>query len=362
LKKITRLILIALALILSLIIFTLPSKVPIPKPIIAEMPSLEIITTNLDNPRSMAFSDTKIYIAEKNGNIKTIQTDTFVEKTLTSINVYDTFNGGLLGLATHPNFIKNHYVYAYYTYDNNGVLWNKVIRITDHDDEYVDEMTILDKIPGSKFNNGGVIKFGPDDKLYISTGILSNSSKFPQDLNSLEGKILRLNYDGTIPSDNPFSNSAIFSYGHRNPQGMSWDYQGNFFASELGDINNDEINLIKAGQNYGWPIQECFNNDNNDHFVVPLMCYDPGIEPGGILTYNTDVGPNLIISSLRNGSLYNLKIDQNKLHSQQTMLSGIGRIRDIGIGHDDYIYMITSNTDGKGFPSRNDDKLIRFKK
>lgn len=360
-NKITRLVLIIFSAVISLIIFISPSTMPIPKPMIAETKSMEIIATNLDNPRSITFGDKKIYIAEKNGKIKSIQLDTLVAKTLTSIHVHDTFNGGLLGLVTHPNYVKNHYIYAYFTYDdNNGMLWNKVIRITDNDDGHIEIMTIFDKIPGSKFNNGGVIKFGPDNKLYVATGIISNTSKSPQDVNSLEGKILRLNYDGTVPSDNPFSNS-IFSYGHRNTQGMSWNLAGNFFTSELGDVQNDEINLIQAGQNYGWPMQKCFSNEDA-HFIPPLRCYDPGIEPGGILTYENEIGSNLIISSLRNGSLYNLKIDQNELHSQQIILSGIGRIRDVGIGYDDYIYMITSNTDGKGFPSRDDDKLIRLKK
>ena len=118
---------------------------------------------------------------------------------------------------------NNHFLYVYYTYVENDQLLNKVQRITESENQLIDAKTILEKIPGSKFSNGGVIKFGPDNKLYVATGAGSDSSHNAQDLESLAGKVLRLNDDGSIPDDNPFSNSPVYSYGHSNPRGMAWD-------------------------------------------------------------------------------------------------------------------------------------------
>jgi len=217
-------------------------------------------------------------------------------------------------------------------------------------------------IPGSKFSNGGVLKFGPDGKLYVTTGITSDSSHESQNIESLEGKVLRLNDDGTIPNDNPYSDLAVFSYGHRDLQGMAWDVSGNLFVTEMGPTRNDEINLITSGKNYGWPIQECSGNTN---FVDAVMCYDPSIEPGGIVFYSGDklaLDNNLIMASLRGTQVSEIKITKDGIISQKSILSGLGRIRDVNEGPNGYLYVITSNTDGKGFPDANDDKLVRILK
>jgi glucose/arabinose dehydrogenase len=253
-------------------------------------------------------------------------------------------------------------LYVYYTYSEDEKLWNKVLRITESNNKIADAITIVDKIPASQFYNGGVIKFGPDKKLYVATGISSEYSHESQDLLSLGGKILRLNDDGTIPFDNPFKDSAVFSLGHRDIQGMAWDKNGNLYVTELGPTKSDEINLIRAGQNYGWPEQEC---GGNEKFADPAMCYDPSIEPGGIVFYSGDklgYKDSLIMATLRGSNLYKLDVDENGILSQKSILSGIGRIRDVSEGPDGYLYVITSNTDGKGFPDKTDDKLIRILK
>ena len=222
-------------------------------------------------------------------------------------------------------------------------------------------ITILDNIPGSAYSNGGVIKFGPDGKLYVGTGSVSDSHG-PQDIQSLEGKILRLNDDGTIPDDNPFSNSPVFSFGHMNPKGLGWDNVGNLFVTEMGPSKNDEINLVQSGGNYGWPEQEC---SGNEEFIDPINCYDPAIEPGGIVFYYGDkikLENSLVLASLRASHLFNLEIDEDGVKSQKSILSGLGRIRDVAVGPDGYLYLITSNTDGKGFPDASDDKLLRIVK
>ena len=277
---------IAGALIFSALVLTdsLPSNSPpLPAPTID---TAEIIVTNLEKPWAIAFADERIFVSEKTGKIHVVTPSGKLDSPLISLQTPEIFGGGLLGITTHPNFENNHFLYAYYTYEENENLWNKVIRITEEDNKAIQVVTILDKIPGSAFSNGGVIKFGPDGKLYVGTGSVSDYSDEPQNLDSLSGKILRLNDDGTIPSDNPFEESYVFTLGHRNPTGLAWNSQGQMYATETGPTKNDEINLIKAGSNYGWPEVQCFSKIVN--LVNPIECFDPGLEPGGIIFYSGD--------------------------------------------------------------------------
>jgi glucose/arabinose dehydrogenase len=348
------------ALAVSAIILSSPSQAPpIPSPTTQQNESIKTLATGLQKPWAIAIAEDKIFVTEKKGNIRVIESDVMIEEPLATLRVANVFGGGLLGITTHPDFPSNHFLYVYYTYSENDALWNKVLRITESDNKIKDAITIIDKIPASEFYNGGVIKFGPDKKLYVATGLSSESSHKPQDMSSLEGKILRLNDDGTIPPDNPFQNSPVFSLGHRDPQGMAWDKNTNLFATEFGPTKNDEINLVKAGQNYGWPEQECAG----DNFVNPVVCYDPSLEPGGIVFYSGDkleYKDSLIMATLRGANLYKLDMGEDGSLSQKSMLSGVGRIRDVSEGPDGYLYVITSNTDGNGFPDKTDDKLIRI--
>lgn len=348
------------ALAVSAIILSSPSQAPpLPSPTTQQNESIKILATGLQKPWAIAIAEDKIFVTEKKGNIRVIESDVLIEEPLATLRVANVFGGGLLGITTHPDFTSNHFLYVYYTYSENDTLWNKVLRITESDNKIKDAITIIDKIPASEFYNGGVIKFGPDKKLYVATGLSSESSHKPQDMSSLEGKILRLNDDGAIPPDNPFQNSPVFSLGHRDPQGMAWDKNANLFVTEFGSTKNDEINLIKAGQNYGWPEQECAG----DNFANPIMCYDPSLEPGGIVFYSGDkleYKDSLIMATLRGANLYKLDMGKDDVLSQKSMLSGVGRIRDVSEGPDGYLYVITSNTDGKGFPDKTDDKLIRI--
>lgn len=351
------------ALAASAIILTSPSQSPpLPPPVESHDESIKVLATGLKKPWALASSDNRIFLTEKDGNIRVVQSDVLLPEPLATIRVAKAYGGGLLGIALHPNFTNNHFLYVYYTYSEDNKLWNKVLRITESDNKITDAITIIDKIPGSQFYNGGVIKFGPDKKLYVATGLSEEFSYESQNPSSLEGKILRMNDDGTVPQDNPFPNSLVLSFGHRDVQGMDWDENGNMFASELGPTKSDEINLIRPGNNYGWPEQEC---GGNEKFVGPLVCYDPSIEPGGIVFYNGDhlgYKNKLVMATLRGSNLYGLDINENDLKSQKSILSGLGRIRDVMQGQDGYLYVITSNTDGKGFPDKTDDKLLRILK
>ena len=361
-KKI-QILVIAIAVVFSAFVLTSPTD-PIPLPELNSNSESEFVITlaeNLDKPRAIAVSDDRIFVTEKDGLIRVIQNNILLESPLAALRPADVFDGGLLGIALHPNFLNNHYMYVFLTYDEDGNLWNKILRITESENKLQNAETIFDKIPGSSFTNGGFIKFGPDEKLYIGTGTVSDASHLPQDLNSLSGKILRLNDDGTIPNDNPFTDSPIYSLGHRNPQGMTWDDDGNLFVAEFGPEKNDEINLIQPGKNYGWPEQQCSSDEN---FENAILCYDPSIEPGGILFYSGDIldfESPFIMASMRAANLYQLDFEEG-LSSQKSILSGVGRVRDVVQGPDGSLYVITSNTDGKGFPDSMDDKLLRILK
>jgi glucose/arabinose dehydrogenase len=351
------------AIIFSILVLTSPSDpIPLPKPTSnSQNDFVTILAEKLDKPRAIAVSDNRIFVTEKDGLIRVIQDGNLLESPLAAFRPANVFDGGLLGIALHPNFSNNHFLYVFLTYEEDGDLWNKIIQITESENKLQDAETIFDKIPGSSFTNGGFIKFGPDEKLYVGTGTVSDASHLPQDLSSLSGKILRLNDDGTIPDDNPFLNSPVYSLGHRNPQGMTWDDKGNLYVAEFGPEKNDEINIILPGKNYGWPEQECSGNVN---FEDAVLCYDPSIEPGGILFYTgdkLDFEFPFIMASMRSANLYQVDFEEG-LSSQKSILSGIGRVRDVVEDDDGSLYVITSNTDGKGFPDRMDDKLLRILK
>ena len=169
-----------------------------------------------------------------------------------------------------------------------------------------------------------------------------------------------MNDDGTIPNDNPIDDSPVFSYGHRNVRGMDWDQYGNLYASELGPSKNDEINLIQPGKNYGWPNAQCSESNTS---VSPIACFDPSLEPGGLIFYTgnkLDMQNSMILASLKAQNLFKLEINDDGSITQNSIMGGLGRIRDVAEGSDGYIYIITSNTDGKGFPSSDDDMLLRI--
>ena len=355
---------IAAAIIFAILIWISPSNLPpIPEPMTEYgNESVQVLATNLEKPWAIDFAGDKIFVTEKAGQVRVMESGILLDEPLVTLRTANVFGGGLLGIAVHPSFSSNHFIYVYYTYEKDDMLWNKILRITESNNKLDAAKTIFDKIPGSAYNNGGIMKFGPDGKLYVGTGYISDSSHGSQDIQSLEGKILRLNDDGSIPDDNPFSDSPVFSLGHMNPKGLSWDNEGNLFVTEMGPSKNDEINLVQPGGNYGWPEQEC---SGDGEFIDPINCYDPAIEPGGIVFYYGDkvkLENSLVLASLRASHLFNLEIDEGEVKHQTSILSGMGRIRDVAVGPDGYLYLITSNTDGKGFPDAMDDKLLRIMK
>ena len=359
----------ALVIIVSILTMKFsPSEtlVPLPAPVsnlsnLTNTSGVEIIAQGLQAPRSIDISkDGRIFVSEKRGSIRVVDNGTLLTEPVGDIKAENIGDAGLLGLTLHPNFTQNHLFYVYYTYSNGTGLFNKVLMLEESNNRIIDSKTILDGIPGNDYRDGGRIKFGLDGKLYVSTGDAS-IPELSQDLNSLAGKILRINEDGTIPQDNPFSNSPVYAYGFRNVQGLGWaPNSGALYSSDQGGTGNDEINLISPGKNYGWPHEECNSSDEDNRYTPPLLCFNPSLEPSGIaFAFSNNLGyqNHLIVATLKGSHLRDIDFDSG---SQNTILVGYGRIIDLVESEDGSIYVLTSNTDGRALPQQGDDKILRL--
>ena len=359
----------ALVIIVSILTMKFsPSEtlVPLPAPVsnlsnLTNSSGVESIAEGLQAPRSIDISkDGRIFVSEKRGSIRVVDNGTLLTEPVGDIKAENIGDAGLLGLTLHPNFTQNHLFYVYYTYSNSTGLFNKVLMLTESNNRIIDSKTILDGIPGDEYRDGGRIKFGPDGKLYVSTGDAS-IPELSQDLDSLAGKILRTNEDGTIPQDNPFSNSPVYAYGFRNVQGLAWaPNSGALYSSDQGGAGNDEINLISPGKNYGWPHEECNSSDDDNRYTPPLVCFNPSLEPSGIaFAFSNKLGyqNHLIVATLKGSHLRDIDFDSG---SQNTILVGYGRIIDLVESEDGSIFVLTSNTDGRALPQQGDDKILRL--
>ncbi|MBI4033239.1 MAG: PQQ-dependent sugar dehydrogenase [Candidatus Blackburnbacteria bacterium] len=319
-----------------------------------EQQSPQVVAMNLNVPWELEFlPNGEILLTERGGLLKTLTLDGQV-KTIAKIeDASGIGEGGLLGLVLHPKFASNRLLYLYYTYKSSGEdTLNRVIRYTFNGVALEEKAIVVDAIPGSANHNGGRIKFGPDGFVYITTGDAQNPS-LAQDKNSLAGKILRVNDDGSIPSDNPFSNSPVYSYGHRNPQGLAWDKDGQLWATEHGSSAFDEVNLVVAGQNYGWP--KVRGSDSEQGLEAPYLHSGTSTwAPSGA----TIIGDSLFFSGLRGSAIFelNLKTKNLKKHFENQF----GRIRTITLGPDGFFYILTNNRDGRGNPTAEDDRIIKF--
>ena len=262
--------------------------------------------------------------------------------------------GGLLGITVHPDFASNQFIYLYYTYQVGENLANRVVRFRKKDKTLLDKQIIIDNIPAASIHNGGRIKFGPDRLLYITTGDASVPD-LAQDRDSLAGKILRLNDDGTIPTGNPFPDSPVYSFGHRNPQGLAWDAEGRLWATEHGSSATDELNLIQPGNNYGWPI---IRGDEKSAGLESPVIHSGGDTwaPSGLTFFDGF----LFFAGLRGQSLYQVAIKNEEVTLRRHLNRNFGRLRHVLIGPDNLLYVLTSNRDGRGVPTAEADQLIRI--
>jgi len=326
-----------------------------------KLPQTAVIAKNLETPWSIVFlPDKSILVTERPGRVRLIDSNGNLqpEPVVILYGVKEIGEGGLLGITLHPNFSTNNYIYLYYTYqENSDNTLNRVIRMTYQNQKLSEELIIVDKIPGSSNHNGGRIKFGPDGYLYITTGDAENPSQ-AQDINTLGGKILRVTDEGKSVSGNPFNN-LVYSYGHRNPQGLAWDDNGKLWSTEHGRSGVlsglDELNLIEKGKNYGWPIIQ------GDEIKI-------GIETPKLHSRSTIWAPagaafvkdSLFFGGLRGQTLYEAIINEDKITLKEYFKGQFGRIRDVVLGPDNLLYITTSNRDGRGSPSALDDRILRI--
>jgi len=328
-----------------------------------ESSPVAVVATNLKVPWAIAFlPDKRILVTERAGKVLLIGQDgTMAKNPMALINVQVGANGegGLLGIALHPNFAQNNFVYLYYTYQSQGNnTRNRIVRMTFHNDTLTDETIIVDGIPGAFFHNGGRIKFGPDGYLYATTGDAQDSSQ-AQNTQSLAGKILRTTDSGKPAPGNPFGN-LVYSYGHRNPQGIAWDARNILWSTEHGrsaPTGYDEINLIESGKNYGWDTIQGNETENGMETPKKHSGANSTWAPAGAVF----VGERFFFAGLRGESLYEAVIQNNTVTSvKEHFKNQFGRIREVVEGPDGMLYITTSNTDGRGKAKDNDDKIIRI--
>lgn len=323
----------------------------------AAKPDQEVVAQSLQIPWEVAFlPDRSMLVTERTGTLRRVTPN---QAAIPIQGVAHVGEGGLLGLAVHPKFSDNQFIYLYLTTRTGGGLTNRVERYRLDNNALSDRKVIIENIPGASNHDGGRIAFGPDGHLYITAGDAEKPAT-AQDTNALSGKILRLRDDGTVPADNPFNN-PVYSYGHRNPQGLAWDDRGRLWATEHGpsgaETGFDELNLIEKGKNYGWP--NIRGGQTAAGMERPIEHSGPNQTwaPAG-LAYAQG---KLYFTGLRGEALYVATINAtNNTVALQSYLKGqYGRLRAAVIGPDQYLYLSTSNRDGRGRIRTGDDKVIR---
>jgi PQQ-dependent dehydrogenase (s-GDH family) len=329
---------------------------------------IQILSQNLTYPWELLWGpDNFIWMTERGGKISRVNPDNgTVNVVFTIPDVKSMGEGGLLGMVLHPSFTLNPHVFVAYNYDKAGTYTEKIVRYTYSGTTLVNPQIILDNIPASSIHNGCRLLIGSDLKLFISTGDASNQAS-AQNINSLSGKILRLNLDGSIPSDNPVNSSPVWTFGHRNPQGLVFAKE-NLLSSEHGPNMDDEINLILKNRNFGWPTVNGFCNEsgeqsfcNSNNVAVPLKSWTPTLAVSGMDFYNNDAIPqwknSLILATLKDQTLYQLKLNSSsdKIEETKEIFRAIyGRLRDVCVAPDGRVFVATSNG--------SNDKIIVLKK
>jgi len=360
-----------------------PTDAPAPSatPATSATPQVEVVATGLAVPWALALApDGRILVTERAGRLRVIENGVLRPEPLATLPVAAIGEGGLMGLALDPAFAENGWLYLMYTYSQGGQPLNRISRFTLAADGLRDEMTLIDAIPGARFHNGGRLAFGPDGVLYAGTGD-AGAPQLAQRLDSLAGKVLRLNADGSIPEDNPFPGSYVYSLGHRNPQGLAWHpVTGVLYAAEHGPSGEfglccrDEVNRITPGGNYGWPYVA--GEDVVDAAQAGARALLPPLAssgadtwaPAGLAFYHG--GPlaawqgDLFFGALRGQQLRRFTLagaEHDRALAQEALYLGeFGRIREVIMGPDGYLYLTTSNRDGRGQPAAEDDRILRI--
>lgn len=326
---------------------------------------VEVVAKGLVIPWSIAVaSDGRLFVAERPGRIRVVVNDTLEPNAWATVPAFDgTDRGwetGLMGLALDPDFPSTPYVYVCYSerLGASGIV-NRVARLRERDHRGVELTIILDGIVGDNYHNGCRVKVGPDRKLYVTTG--DAYLKTPaQDVSSLNGKVLRLNLDGSIPGDNPIPGSPVWSLGHRNPQGIAWEpASGVAYLTEHGDGRIDEINVLERGANYGWP--NVAGRAGDPRYKDAALVFHAA--PAGSM-FVPDSGStavhHMLVATLSGERLMRLTVDGPTVSiADDSLLVRYGRLRDVAPGPKGSVYVSTSNRDRRGKPRPGDDRILR---
>ncbi len=337
---------------------------------------VETVVGGLQVPWDIVWApDGRMMITERVGRVRIVESGKLRPQPLFTVpDVEPTGESGLMSLALHPQFSTNHWLYLSYAYKSNSGQRVRVVRYRETGSELVEPKVIIEDIPAAQFHAGCRIRFGPDGKLYVTTGDATERA-LAQRLDSLAGKTLRLNDDGSVPSDNPFvgeSNARpeIWSYGHRNAQGLDWQPQSNLmFQTEHGPSGfdgpggGDEVNIVESGKNYGWPT--IHHRQSAPDLESPLLEYTPAVAPASGTFYRGSAFPqfrgNFFFGCLRGEQIRRVVLDGRRVTSDEAMLEKkYGRIRIVAEGPDGFLYFSTSNRDGRGNPTSDDDRIIRL--
>lgn len=340
----------------------------------------ELVADGLEVPWDMDFApDGRIFLTERPGRIRIVHP---VEGLLTApwlqLDVARGGDGGLQGIALAPDFARSGHVYVMGTFPGeSGDQESRILRFTDRGGRGVDRRAIFGPVPMAGVHRGGGLAFGPDGMLYASLGDARDLDA-PQDPDQLRGSIIRLEPDGSIPSDGPRPGSPVFAIGVRNPQGLSFDPASGFlfgtdhgpsdFPGEHGWTGRDEVNAIVPGGNYGWPVVA--GDTVMSPFIPPLVSWTPAIAPGGLAVqpFEGAGGPVLWIGGLRGERLLRVQLHglrggaEWEVHTVASYLDGVlGRIRAVGLSPDGMLYLGTSNLDADGDPDATSDRLFRLR-
>ena len=350
-----------------------PTVTPRAGPAVVE--NVQAVATGLEAPWAVDLApDGRLFVTERPGRVRIVQLGPgggLRSEPWATLGVSAQVGAerGLLGIAVDPDFARNAFVYLYYSYPTGGASRNKLVRMRDQNGRGVEETVLLDNIPGESIHDGGRVKFGPDGKLYVTTGDAGNMAN-AQDTRSLGGKILRLEKDGKVPADNPLPGSPVYSLGHRNVEGIAWQPDTKaLYETEHGpsgsfpECCHDEVNLITAGANYGWPTVRGIAKD--PRFRDPLLESGPTdtwAPSGG--TFAAHPGPlrgSLLFATLRGVHLHRVVFgpDGRAVAFEERLLENrFGRLRDVfELPSGDFL-VLTSNRDGRGNPTRDDDRIL----
>jgi glucose/arabinose dehydrogenase len=336
---------------------------------------VETVIPNLEVVWSIVWApDGRMLFTERPGRVRVFENGKLRPQPLFVVpDVEPRGESGLMSIALHPQFASNHLLYLSYAYNSNGQQV-RVVRYREAPNGFVDRKVIIEGIPAAQFHAGSRLRFGPDGKLYITTGDATDR-QIAQQLNSLGGKILRLNDDGTVPTDNPFvgrsdARPEIWAYGSRNSQGIDFQPGTNLlWETEHGPSGfdgpggGDEVNIIERGKNYGWPV--IHHRATHEGMESPVLEYTPACAPGSGTFYRGSQFPqfkgNFFFGCLVGQRIIRVVTNGRQVVSQENLLEGkYGRIRDIAEGPDGYIYFATSNRDGRGSPASDDDRILRL--